>query len=123
MSVGSADWLSGFTQAIDTRDVDELLPYFAVDASFRYGNRPAMIGHDQIRDGIGAFYSGISGISHTAPHQCQPSDDVLVAEFLTDYRRLDGQVVTLPGMGVFEFKDGLIQDYRVYADVMPVFAP
>lgn len=123
MSAGSAEWVAAFTAAIDTRDVEKLVPFFAPDATFTYGNNPPMEGHEGIRAGIGAFYSGISGIAHTVPFQHRSSDGVLAVEFLTTYTRLDGGNVTLPGLGVFELADGLIQDYRVYADVTPVFAP
>lgn len=123
MSAGTPAWVASFTGAIDTRDVEQLVPFFAPDAAFTYGNNPPMVGHDGIRAGIGAFYAGIAGISHTVPFQHRPSDDTLAVEFLTTYTRLDGQAVTLPGLGVFELEDGLIQNYRVYADVTPVFAP
>ena len=123
MTAGSPEWLAAFTAAIDTRDVEQLIPYFTPDASFTFGNNPPMQGHEGIRAGIGAFYSGIAGISHTVPHSLQPSPEVSVAEFVTTYTRLDGDPVTLPGLGVFELSDGLIHTYRVYADVTPVFAP
>lgn len=123
MRAGSPEWVSAFTAAIDTRDVEQLVPFFSSEASFTYGNNPPMQGHDGIRGGITAFYAGIAGIAHTVPFQHRPSDDVLAVEFVTTYTRLDGATVTLPGLGIVEFADGLIRDYRVYADVTPVFAP
>lgn len=123
MSAGTPEWVAAFTAAIDARDVEQLVPFFAPDATFTYGNNPPMEGHDGIRAGIGAFYAGIAGIAHTVPFQHRPSDDVLAVEFVTTYTRLDGAAVTLPGLGVLELADGLIRDYRVYADVTPVFAP
>ena len=34
MSAGSAEWVAAFTAAIDTRDVEKLVPFFAPDATF-----------------------------------------------------------------------------------------
>lgn len=123
MTAGDARaWLGVFTAAVDTRDLDRLVPFFTGDAEFTYGNNPAMVGHDGIRAGIGAFYAGIGGIAHEVVGCWSPQPDVVVAEFRTAYTRLDGATVTLPAMGVFELDGDLIRRYRVYADVAPVFA-
>ena len=122
--MSAADWTTSFTTAIDTMDIEQLLPFFREDAVFTYGNNPPMEGHDGIRVGIGYFFQGIAGISHTVPNVVEGDGGELVVEFLTTYTRHDGNAVTLPGIGAFDFDDAhLIRDYRVYADVTPVFAP
>lgn len=123
MSLDAHDWLSRFTKAIDTRDLDQLLAFFTPDAEFTYGNNPPMVGHDGIRAGIGAFFAGISAISHEVVGGYSPQESVIVAEFRTTYTRLDGVPVTLPGAGVLELDGERARLYRVYADVAPVFAP
>ena len=123
MSVDAHDWLGRFTKAIDTRDLDQLLAFFTPDAEFTYGNNPPMVGHDGIRAGIGAFFAGISAISHEVVGGWSPRESVIVAEFRTTYTRLDGVPVTLPGAGVLELDGERARLYRVYADVAPVFAP
>jgi limonene-1,2-epoxide hydrolase len=117
------EWVERFTSAVDTLDVDRILPFFAESATFTYGNNPPMVGVEGIRNGLEPFHAGIAGISHVL-RDCFPSGpNVIVAEYEATYTRLDGRWVTLPGIGVFEIADGLIQAYRVYADVAPVFAP
>ncbi len=123
MTVDANEWLGRFTRAIDTRDLDRLLAFFTQNAEFTYGNNPAMVGHDGIRAGIGAFFSGIRAISHEVVGGHAPAPSVLVAEFRTTYTRLDGVPVTLPGAGVLELDGDRARRYRVYADVAPVFAP
>lgn len=123
MSADAHEWLGRFTKAIDTRDLDQLLAFFTEDAEFTYGNNSAMVGHDGIRAGIGAFFAGIQAISHQVVGGCAPTPSVIVAEFRTTYTRLDGVPVTLPGAGVLELDGDRARLYRVYADVAPVFAP
>ncbi|WP_088315593.1 nuclear transport factor 2 family protein [Kineosporia sp. R_H_3] len=123
MTADARQWLAGFTAAVDSRDLDRLVSFFTPDAEFTYGNNPAMVGHDGIRAGIGAFFAGISAISHEVVGSHSPDPSVVVAEFRTTYTRLDGVPVTLPGAGVLELDGDRIRLYRVYADVAPVFAP
>jgi ketosteroid isomerase-like protein len=123
VSADALEWLGRFTKAIDTRDIDQLLAFFTHDAEFTYGNNPAMVGHDGIRAGIGAFFAGIQAISHEVVGGYGPAPSVIVAEFRTTYTRLDGVPVTLPGAGVLELDGDRARLYRVYADVAPVFAP
>ena len=115
-------WLDRYTAAIDTMDVEQQLPFFTDDATFTFGNNPPMTGHDGIRAGIGAFFGGIHGIRHTVTHCWQPDDETVIVEFETTYIRLDDTKVTLNAGAVFRLRDDKIADYRVYADVTPVFA-
>ena len=115
-------WLDRYTAAIDTMDVEQQLPFFTDDATFTFGNNPPMVGHDGIRAGINAFFGGIHGIRHTVTHCWQPDEDTVIVEFETTYIRLDDTKVTLNAGAVFRLRDDKIADYRVYADVTPVFA-
>lgn len=116
------EWLERFISAVDTLRVEEMLPFFAESATFTYGNNPAMVGADGIREGLEPFHASIAGLSHEV-RNCYPSGPhVIVAEYSATYTRHDGRELTLPAAGVFELAGGLIQAYRVYADVAPVFA-
>ncbi|MEV3927410.1 nuclear transport factor 2 family protein [Actinomadura coerulea] len=117
------EWIERFISAVDTLDLDRILPFFAESATFTYGNNPPMVGVEGIHGGLQPFHDSIAGISHIV-RNCFPSGpNVIVGEFVVTYTRLDGRSVTLPAVGVYELADGLIQTYRVYADVAPVFAP
>jgi len=76
----------------------------------------------QDRDGVGNEVAGIHGIRHTVTHCWQPDDGTVIVEFETTYIRLDDTKVTLNAGAVFRLRVGKIADYRVYADVTPVFA-
>jgi len=112
-----------FIAAVDTLEIDRMIPFFGPNATFTYANNPPMVGHAGIRAGLEPIHASIAGISHVV-RSCFPSGpSVIVAEYEATYTRLDGRAVTLPGIGVFEMSHGLISAYRVYADVAPVFAP
>lgn len=116
------EWVTRYIAAVDTLEVDRMIPFFAPDATLSYANNPPMVGHAAIRAGLEPFHASIGAISHKVVN-CFPSGPgVIVAEYEASYTRLDGQVVNLPGIGVFELSDGLISAYRVYVDIAPVFA-
>ncbi|MHB9849066.1 nuclear transport factor 2 family protein [Streptomyces krungchingensis] len=121
--VSRPPWLDDFTAAIDSMDVEKMLPFFASDAVFTFGNNPPMSGHADIRTSIGAFFRSVASLHHTVQSCWQPVSDVVVVEFLTTYTRLDSRQVKLAAGAVFRMSDERIAEYRVYADLAPVFAP
>ena len=48
--------------------------------------------------------------------------DLLFCEGETTYTRHDGKQVVVPFADVFEYVDNRISDYRIYADLGPLFA-
>lgn len=118
----ACEWVQSFIDAVDTLEVDRVLSFFDPSATWTYGNNPPMIGLAQMRVTMTSFHEMIAGISHVLRECFAPRPGMIVAEFDVTYTRLDGGVVTAPASGVYELRDGLIQNYRVYVDVAEVLA-
>jgi ketosteroid isomerase-like protein len=108
--------------AIDRKDVESLLGYFAPDGTQRFGNAAPLRGHDQIREGNTAFLGSIAGLSHEILTVWE-SEEGVVIRLSVSYERLDGSAVTLPAVTIIREQEGLIQGYEVYFDIAPVFNP
>ena len=75
--------------------------------------RGRVLGH---RDGLD------DGLRHDMQHFFH-QDDTHLAEALVTYTRRDGSLVTVPAMSVFHTRaDGLIDSYRIYVDLAPLYA-
>ena len=51
-------------QAIDQKNTETFVRYLHPDAVFRFGNQPAVTGHDAIRDYVSGFLASVKLISH-----------------------------------------------------------
>jgi ketosteroid isomerase-like protein len=107
---------------IDTMDVATLAPLFAEDGEVVFGNSPHLVGIDEIRTGITAFFATIEGLQHNIVNQWKVGDDT-VTELKVTYDRKGGQQVTIPCATIFHTNAaGKIDAYRVYFDVAPIYA-
>ena len=52
----------------------------------------------------------------------EPEPGTVVAELRVTYRRHNGAELTLPCCNIFRLRESLVDDYRIYMDVNPVFA-
>ena len=106
----------------DSMDVDTLLSVFAEDARLVFGNGQPLVGLDEIRTGITAFFDTIAGLRHTIVTEWNFGADTII-ELKVTYDRKDGQQVTIPCVTIFRTEaTGKIDDYRVYFDVTPIYA-
>ena len=106
------------TDAGDEAAADALL---ADDIRFRFGNGAVVSGKRELQAGRGAFRASIAGMRHEIVAITE-SADVVCAELIVTYTRLDASTVALPCCDVFRLRDGMIADYRIYIDVGPVLA-
>jgi len=107
--------------AIDRKDADAFVECLTDDASFRFGSAPAVAGRDGIREAVAAFFATIAGLSHRL-NEPIAHGDTLVCEGAVTYIRHDGSEITLPFANVFEMDGGLIRNYKIYADIGPLYA-
>ena len=106
----------------DSMDVDTLLSVFEDDARLVFGNNQPLVGLDEIRSGITAFFDTIAGLHHTIATEWSFGADTII-ELKVTYDRKDGQQVTIPCVTIFHTEaTGRIDDYRVYFDVAPIYA-
>jgi ketosteroid isomerase-like protein len=108
--------------AVDTKDATAFGAFLAPDARLVFGNAEPLVGRDAVVDGIGAFFSTIDGLAHRIVNQWYAGGDT-VAETEVTYQRLDGKSVTVPAVSIWRTRtDGLIDDYRIFVDLAPVYA-
>jgi ketosteroid isomerase-like protein len=106
----------------DAIDVAALLLLFAQNGRVVFGNAQPLVGIDEIRTGITAFFDTITGLRHSIVKEWNVGDDTIV-ELKVTYDRKDGQQVTIPCVTIFHTDAaGKIDDYRVYFDVAPIYA-
>ena len=106
----------------DSMDVDALLSVLAEDARLVFGNNQPLVGLDEIRSGITAFFDTIAGLHHAIATEWSFGADTII-ELKVTYDRKDGQQVTIPCVTIFHTDaTGRIDDYRVYFDVAPIYA-
>ena len=107
---------------VDSMDVAAIASHFATDSRVVFGNGQPLVGIDEIRAGITAFYDTIAGLRHEIVNEWNVGDDTIV-EFKVTYDRKDGQQVTIPCVTIFHVDAaGKIDAYRVYFDVTPIYA-
>jgi uncharacterized protein (TIGR02246 family) len=106
----------------DAMDAAAVASLFAEDGRVVLGNGAPLVGIDEIRTGITAFFDTIAGLRHEIVNEWNLGDDAIV-EFKVTYDRKDGQQVTIPCVTIFHTDAaGKIDAYRVYFDVAPIYA-
>lgn len=116
------EWYKTFYADIDNMRMEEFLAGQTDDAIVVVGNFPKAVGKEQIRAGIGGFWSQIGGLKHNFVNVIE-SGNITVLESMIDYTRKDGAVVTVPCASVLKRRGQLVCELRVYLDLAPVFAP
>jgi hypothetical protein len=110
-------------QTIDSMHPDIIVGMFAEDARMVFGNAEPLVGREAITVGIKGFFATINGLNHRIIHDWHFSTDT-IAETEVTYRRLDDNNVTVPAVSIWHTRDdGLIDDYRIFVDLAPVYTP
>jgi ketosteroid isomerase-like protein len=107
--------------AFDAKDVSALAAHMTDDVRLRLGNAETVEGKTAFVDAVNAFLASIAGFRHEIT-DIWNDGDILVAELVVHYTRLDGKQVTVPCCDVFHLRDGLVSGYRSYIDATPVYA-
>jgi ketosteroid isomerase-like protein len=107
---------------VDSMDVATITSLFAADGRVVFGNAEPLVGIDEIRTGLIAFFDTIAGLRHEIVNEWNVGDDAIV-EFKVTYDRKDGQQVTIPCVTIFHTGAAdKIDAYRVYFDAAPIYA-
>jgi limonene-1,2-epoxide hydrolase len=89
--------------------------------NFQFGNLPSVRGTAQIVAMVDGFFQSIRGLNHTLLEQWSCSDTVVCRGTVT-YVRQDAAEVTVPFANLMRLDGGRASEYRIYADVPPLFA-
>ena len=112
----------GMFAVVDRLDADGFAAYYAPDAVLRFGNAEPVRGRDAIRQTYAGFFATLRGLRHDPQHYVHQDGTHLMEAHVT-YTREDGSLVTVPAMSVFhQREDGLIDSYRIYVDLAPLYA-
>ena len=107
-------------------DIDSMVPeafskHLAEDVSFVFGNSEPVVGRDNVRDTWAGFCDGIDGVSHEVIAHFEQGPATIVESTVT-YTRKDGSTISLPVVTIYRGEGELIEDYRIFMDVAPLFA-
>ena len=106
---------------IDSMEPDRFAAHLADDVTFRFGNADAVHGRDAVRDVWAGFCETVDGVRHEIVEQFE-SGDATIAESDVTYTKKDGAQVTVPVVTIYRSGGELIDDYRVFIDLAPLFA-
>jgi ketosteroid isomerase-like protein len=106
---------------IDSMQPDRFAAHLADDVRFRFGNADPVHGRDAVRDVWAGFCETVDGVSHEIVEQFE-SGNATIAESNVTYTKKDGSTVTVPVVTIYRADGDLIDDYRVFVDLAPLFA-
>ncbi|OYD73813.1 nuclear transport factor 2 family protein [Paraburkholderia hospita] len=108
--------------AVDRKDADGFVAHLSEHVVFQFGNAPELKGRHAVAAGVTDFFNVIAGLRHV-PIGNWDNGDYSIRCFMTYYRRLDGIEVSVPCACFLHHEaTDLIDDYRIYIDLAPVFA-
>ena len=113
--------VEGLFAAIDRKDPDAFAAYLTEDAAFRFGSAPPVHGRAAIAEAVGKFFESVAALSHEL-NLFVVDESTIVCEGETTYTRHDGSTVTVPFTDVFDMEGDLIRNYKIYADIAPLYA-
>lgn len=106
---------------VDLLDSSGFAELFTHDARLVLGNGEPMIGRHEIASGTSSFFATIAGLQHTVLNEWIVGSTTIV-ELSVAYQRRDGGTVRVPVASIWHHTpQGLIDDYRVFFDLTPVF--
>lgn len=107
---------------VDGFDPADFAELFAQDGKLVFANGDPMVGPAAIDAGVRTFFTTIKGLRHEIVSEWHQQGDTIL-ELAVTYDRLDGKQVTIPVVTIYHRRDdGLIDDYRVFFDLAPVYA-
>jgi hypothetical protein len=119
-------YVADLFDAVDALDARAFAERFTEDGTFRFGNAPAVAGRQRIEESVAAFFSAIGGLKHNIVgvwSGAWESGAVTSVETTVTYRRKDATVTdAIPVTSTLRMRGDLIADFRVFADISPVFA-
>jgi hypothetical protein len=115
-------WTVPLYQAIDAKDTPRFLSFLTENAQFRFGNYPPAVGQAAIGAAVDGFFASIRSSRHDILNNWDLPGH-LVSQGSVTYTRLDGGTVAVPFVNVFTMRGKLIQDYLIYIDNTPLYAP
>ena len=112
----NSDRVRAFIAAWEARDTETILDAIAPDAIYFNIPMAPLKGREAIREFIAPFLASASRVEWSI-HQMAENEAGTVLTERTDVFVIGAKTISLPVMGVFEFRDGLISNWRDYFDL------
>ena len=106
---------------IDSMEPERFTQHLAPNVVMHFGNGDPVNGRDAVGEAWGSFCAGIEGLRHELVDTFEKGDRTVV-EALVTYTRKDKREVTVPVVTIYRAPGELIDDYRIYIDLAPLFA-
>jgi ketosteroid isomerase-like protein len=118
-----ADTVRRLLKIFETFNVPEAMKLFTDDATYQFGNFPAAVGLERIKQAAASSHMDfIKSSTFDVKKIIEPGGGVLVCEMEITYGTADGRSMTLPCADLFRFNDqGLIREMKIYMDATPLF--
>jgi len=97
-------------------DLEKIMAFLTPDCFYHNIPMAPLVGHDAIRPFFEPMISGSSKIEYIVHAIAETPDGKILTE-RTDVMVMGGKTISMPVMGVFEFKDGKISAWRDYWDL------
>ena len=110
------EYMNALYQIVDRRDTEALAELLHDDICFRFGNADPVSGKSAVKDINLQFFQSISSMSHTIYGYWQDESEY-ICNGQVNYVRLDGSHFSAQFATILSVQDGLITDYRIYADL------
>ena len=108
--------VTAFCEAWDRSDLEAILGMLSKDVNYQNVPAPAMIGPDAVREFIAPLIDATDRIEFIVNAIGVSADGTRVLTERVDKLHYGGKVVVLPLMGIFVVRNGLISEWRDYAD-------
>lgn len=119
--ISAKEFAAAVFKAVDDLDAKRFSDYFAEDGVFVFGNADPVKGRAAIAEYVKNFLSMIRGSVHDLSDVWR-IDGNIITRLRVTYTRHDGKKLSFPCVTIWQIKDDLIADYRIYIDNTPLFA-
>ena len=106
---------------IDRMDAHAFASHLSEDCRFRIGSQEPITGRAGVEAGMSGFFKTIKALRHSTVRQWEEGDTTIIESEVT-YTRLDERLVTVPAVSIYHRGAELLDDYRIFIDLAPVFA-
>ncbi|OGV40776.1 MAG: hypothetical protein A2X46_04275 [Lentisphaerae bacterium GWF2_57_35] len=110
------EFIRQLLRCVDARDAGTFLAFLSNDVTFRFGNSEAVRGKAEVHTVVDLFFQSIRSLRHDILEQWEQGD-ASICHGLVTYTRVDSSTLTVPFANIFNFKDELISEYYIFADV------
>jgi hypothetical protein len=114
-------WLRDLFRTLDAMDATGFAEFLTADGCLHFANRPPVKGRVAVASAMSEFFASIGGLAHQIDETWEKPSS-LVLEGRAVYLRRDGSRVMLPFANVFHLAGSAISDYRLYADLAPLYS-